>query len=83
MPRNDRQGTPINTAGFIWFTDDSYLKDATGPYQAGCAIISFTDVTESCSLPTAKAVQAELIALRTQPGQLASDTIANIYTDSR
>lgn len=82
-PRNDLQGTPIDNADLIWFTDGSYLKDEQGHFQAGYAITSMVDIIESSYLPGIRSAQpAELIAL-TRAYQLAKGQVANLYTDSR
>lgn len=82
-PRNDLQGTPIDNADLIWFTDGSYLKDEQGHFRAGYAITSMVDIIESSYLPGIRSAQpAELIAL-TRACQLAKGQVANLYTDSR
>lgn len=61
---NDLQEIPTDHTDITWFIDGSYLKDEQGHYQAGYAVMSTTDITESSYLPEIKsAQQAKLIAL--------------------
>lgn len=58
------QETPIDNADLIWFTDGSYLRNEQGWHQAGYAVTSSVDISESYYLPEIKsAQQPELIAL--------------------
>lgn len=68
-----------------WFglqRDLSKVEDKQRQYWAGYALTSMVDIIQSSYLPEIRsAQQAELIVL-SQDCQLASNQIANIYTDS-
>lgn len=57
VPRPDLQETLIENADMIWFTDGSYLKDETGKYRAGYAVLSFIETIETGPLPLATSPQ--------------------------
>ena len=82
FPRNDYQETPVDNGDLIWFTDECYLKDEQGEYQAEYAVMSSVDIIENFYLSEIKSAQEAELIVFTQPCQLAKDKVANIYTDS-
>ena len=50
-PHDDLQDCPLSNANFLWFTDDSYLKDDNGKYYTGYAIATPFDIIEAEHLP--------------------------------
>lgn len=82
-PGTDLHETPLTSTDVVWFTDGSYLKDESGTYCAGYAIVSLMGEIESDCLPGATcAQQTELIAL-IRACQLAKGITANIHTGNR
>ena len=59
----DLQETPLENAELVLITDGFYLKDKTGHYQGGYAIVSLNETVEVSPMPQETTVEkAELSA---------------------
>ncbi|XP_030004219.1 uncharacterized protein LOC115429108 [Sphaeramia orbicularis] len=81
-PRPDISDVPLSNPDFVFFTDGSSFRDASGTNRVGFAVCTSVDTVSSGPLPSHYSAQAaELVAL-TEACKLAEGHSVTIFTDS-